>query len=558
MASRSGKQVVRSASGICVLMALASAQGLHWNENVGLPPGLFGSNTMAMTTHDDGSGRAVYVENSGIVSRRTGNTWVFVGGNSFNDEVLSLCEYDAGQGPMLYAGGLFTAFEGDWHPLPALAVLDQGLWQPLPGGFPITQGSVHSMVVFDGGSGPKLYVGGLFGTTLSTTVHSLLAWDGTTWSPVGSGLTGLSGGTPWVSTMIVFDDGTGPALYVGGQFRGAGSVLANGIAKWDGSHWSALGAGFEYQGLNGTGITTLAGHDDGTGRALYAGGYFTSAGGVPAVAMAMWKGGAWHAVPGIGPASASVSAIASFDDGRGPAVFAGLSNGFQFPNALARWDGHEWSSLGQPLFGDVRSFLVYPASAGQPPALWVGGLFGYVGANVHSARVAQWGACNNAVDAICFGDGSFSACPCASSYGYATSGHGCKNSASTAGALLSAIGTTQPDALVLSAVSEPASSTSIFLQSDALRSQEAKFGDGILCVGGQIRRLYVKSASAGTVAAPDLGDPPLSQRSAALGDTLAVGAVRYYQVWYRDASTTFCPPPAGSDFNITNGLRVVW
>lgn len=153
MAPRSRKQAVRAFSGVCVLTSMASAQGMHWNSNVGLPSGLFGTHTYAMTTYDDGSGRAVYVESTGNVSRRSGNTWVFVGGSTFNDEVLSLCEYDAGQGARLYAGGLFTALEGDWHPLPALAVLDQGLWQPLPGGVPITQGVVESMVVFDDGGG---------------------------------------------------------------------------------------------------------------------------------------------------------------------------------------------------------------------------------------------------------------------------------------------------------------------------------------------------------------------------------------------------------------------
>jgi hypothetical protein len=49
------------------------------------------------------------------------------------------------------------------------------------------------------------------------------------WSSVG-------GGTNFVATALkVFNDGAGPALYVGGAFTTTGGVLANRIAKWDGT-----------------------------------------------------------------------------------------------------------------------------------------------------------------------------------------------------------------------------------------------------------------------------------------------------------------------------------
>ena len=37
---------------------------------------------------------------------------------------------------------------------------------------------------------------------------------------------------------------SGTNLYAGGNFTTAGGVTANGIAKWDGHAWSALGSGF--------------------------------------------------------------------------------------------------------------------------------------------------------------------------------------------------------------------------------------------------------------------------------------------------------------------------
>ena len=62
-------------------------------------------------------------------------------------------------------------------------------------------------------------------------------WDGSSWAALGSGLNGS------VHALTVFDDGGGPALYAGGSFTSAGGVAASRIAKWDGSSWAALGSG---------------------------------------------------------------------------------------------------------------------------------------------------------------------------------------------------------------------------------------------------------------------------------------------------------------------------
>ena len=37
----------------------------------------------------------------------------------------------------------------------------------------------------------------------------------------------------------------GDQLYVGGDFKAAGGSPANGVAKWNGSEWSALGQGVD-------------------------------------------------------------------------------------------------------------------------------------------------------------------------------------------------------------------------------------------------------------------------------------------------------------------------
>jgi hypothetical protein len=84
------------------------------------------------------------------------------------------------------------------------------------------------------------------------------------------------------------------------------------------------------------------------------------------------------------------------------------------------------------------------------------------------------------------------------------------------------------------------------------------FGDGLRCVGGSLKRLYSKPASAGVVYAPHPGDPSITARSAALGDPIPSGGTRYYMTYYRDPSATFCASPPGGTFNASNAISIVW
>jgi len=58
-------------------------------------------------------------------------------------------------------------------------------------------------------------------------------------------------------------------VYAGGYFTTAGGSAARNIAKWNGNSWSALGSGMNDD------VKALAA----SGTDLYAGGYFTTAGG---------------------------------------------------------------------------------------------------------------------------------------------------------------------------------------------------------------------------------------------------------------------------------------
>ena len=146
-------------------------------------------------------------------------------------------------------------------------------------------GWIDALAVFDDGSGPALFAGGCVDTAGGVTVMGVAHWDGSAWSAVGTGVQG------WVYGFAVLDGSSGPALYAGGEFVLAGDVTANNVARWDGVAWSA------FSGPSGTGVGSagywsveaLAGFDDGSGPALYAGGYFDTAGGVASHSIAAWR-----------------------------------------------------------------------------------------------------------------------------------------------------------------------------------------------------------------------------------------------------------------------------
>ena len=96
----------------------------------------------------------------------------------------------------------------------------------------------------------------------------------------------------------------GNDLYAGGWFTNAGGVAANCIAKWDGSSWSALGSG-----ISGVVDYDTSHHSNQpyvyalavAGSDLYVSGNFAKAGGVSATIIAKWNGSRWSALgSGIG------------------------------------------------------------------------------------------------------------------------------------------------------------------------------------------------------------------------------------------------------------------
>ena len=167
------------------------------------------------------------------------------------------------------------------------------------------------------------------------------------------------------------------SVHVGGYFLNARNgptvYLVNHLARWDGSKYVPVGGG-----VNNC-VQTIA--FDGAGH-LYAGGYFTDAGGVAVSAIARWDGIAWSSLNG--GTNGPVHALAL-----GPAgeIYAGglftMAGGTSASN-IARWNGTGWTPLGSGTNGQVRAIVV--DSAGTVIAC---GIFTMAGGTAVS-NIARW------------------------------------------------------------------------------------------------------------------------------------------------------------------------
>lgn len=156
---------------------------------------------------------------------------------------------------------------------------------------------------------------------------------------------------------------------------------------------------------------------------------------------------------------------------------------------------------------------------------------------------------------FCAGDGIdpavTTACPCGN---FGALGRGCANSVNSSGAVLMAQGnpSVTADTVTLFASGMPATVGCEFFQGDMLAASGIVFGDGVRCADGILIRLGAKTASGGAAAFGYLqsGDPAVSVKG-----MVPAGSQRWYQTFYRNASTTFCPPET---FNVTNGYSLAW
>ena len=323
-----------------------------------------GSAWQAMGTATYSTIHALNVNSHGIyaggyttaVLRWDGSNWVQVGAD------LSGYQYPtayalAYANDHLYVGGTFTAVGSITAMRAADLNLNNSTGSALfngPGGNGL-DGDVNTIVI----SGTDMYVGGSFTRAGPIAANYIAKWNGSSWSALGAG----------VDFHVLALARQGNTLYVGGRFTSAGGNTAHYIAQWDtsGQTWSPLTSNSR-EGVGGGAVNALAI----TGTQVYVGGYFTRVGwpdGPVTDYFAVWNTNTitWTTVnPGL-KGDVHAVAVHGIDVYVGGRFYRSGSSNF---DGLARWDtvGNQWSAI------SGASANVY-ALAMSGDDLYVGGTF---------------------------------------------------------------------------------------------------------------------------------------------------------------------------------------
>lgn len=143
-------------------------------------------------------------------------------------------------------------------------------WSELP--------NIYDIIEYNG----NIVVCGEFDRVGEESIRGIMQWDGNTWSSLGTGLSGNIPATPPVMyphKMLVYNS----ELYVVGNFKNAGGLEVNGVAKWNGTEWFSMGEGF-----NNTVYGIAAFNDE-----IIVGGAFTESNGTTLNRIAKWDGASW-------------------------------------------------------------------------------------------------------------------------------------------------------------------------------------------------------------------------------------------------------------------------
>lgn len=367
-----------------------------------------------------------------LVNYVTAQSWSPLGvgiGSASYHAVHSFATYNG----ELYAGGYFSTAGN--MPANNIAKWNGTSWSPVSTG---TDNTVRSLAVYNG----ELYAAGNFSMAGNTAVHHIAKWNGTYWSAVGI-VESYN-----IKSMIVYNG----ELYAAGDFDALIGANGTSIAKWNGTDWSAVGGGVEpiinsveclavyngelyaagahiggggvanhfsilkWNGSNWSTLVTIPASytPDGAlgdilsmtvynGELYVAGTFSMMIDTITAYQIAKWNGTNWSAVgTGINPEAypfggdsdgAAYTFVGSLTVYDGALYAGGRFNycGITATRNIAKWNGINWSGLGQGING-----FVYALTAADT-SLYAGGWFNAVnGNNIPASRVAKWGtACDS-------------------------------------------------------------------------------------------------------------------------------------------------------------------
>lgn len=356
-----------------------------WDLKIGpilnVTQGLGAGAIYAVLNFNDCRGRRMYVAGdftqiNGVPANNIavwdGFTWSALGAGT-NGAVHAMEIFDDGSGPKLHIGGEFTM--ADNLPASLIAKWNGSVWSDVGGGIQNVVFNVagppcvRDLKVFAGSGISELYATGRFVTNSGPYSQSsgITRWDGTAWRDLELGLIydlqfGYCSYSLFSPTagegcdLEVYDDGTGPNLYVGGRFTHAGVNPATltprcspCIGRWDGTTWNPMPNNGAFS--LGT-VRTLVGMHTANGPRILAGGNFAAqslqspSGYVNNVGAFDWSTGDWSAL-GNGLDN-TVYAMGLLTDADGTQVYATgdfTSSGATAVTRLARFDGESWGPV---------------------------------------------------------------------------------------------------------------------------------------------------------------------------------------------------------------------
>jgi len=363
--------------------------GLESVNGKGVAGTRYSSNVGSMVNFDDGSGEALFVTGAFTIAGKTpavriarwenNGSWSPLADDAGNGTCAvlgcstpsGLAVLNYGAGPMLYAAATVQCSE-------RYTSINVASWSGTKwtarGGTSCFYNYLYDLAVFDDGTGPALYGCGLF-ASLNETV---MKFSGSSWRKIPD-----SGGYPDGDATAIegWNGGSGAGLYIAGDFTEIAGLIANHIVRWDGQVWSTLEGPPGIHIATGGSIADMIVFDDGTGESLYVGGSFSLTGDIEASGIAGWDGVRWRALDDSqGNLSGDVATLGTFDDGTGLRLYAttvrrlGQNN---YRNTISRWDGDRWTVVVEafrqwstPVFQSLFSH-----DDGNGAHLWVGGWF---------------------------------------------------------------------------------------------------------------------------------------------------------------------------------------
>ncbi len=195
---------------------------------------------------------------------------------------------------------------------------------------------------------------------LGSGPNGVRVFDGSTYTNIGSNL-----GATSIRTIIKYND----TIYAGGV------CIGKYLVKWNGTDWDTAGIG-----ANGA-VGALYVYNG----EIYAGGVFTTIGGISANGLAKFDGTAWSNV-GNFPSNYNYG-IGEIIEYNGE-LYIGGSFGDTAGNVMniARWDGSQWNSVGGGFHGGFDEVACFEIFNNE---LYIGGLFTIADGNVGD-RMAKW------------------------------------------------------------------------------------------------------------------------------------------------------------------------